>query len=133
MGDGEFGLRVYLEGLKSVSNPHASCIDVKAGTGGLREMGSWDAFRPKKWFGPRPVPSVLYQFRTYYGKKAAILSLLKTVPASIIPYRFKRNKRMMLLGTLISMLIFPIVLIQVLRSWYLASKKLQEGQKIERI
>ena len=34
MGDGEFGLRVYLENIKSVSNPIASCIDVKAGTGG---------------------------------------------------------------------------------------------------
>src|SRR5690606_32721423 len=56
MGDGEFGLRAYLNGLKSISNPFASCIDVKAGTGGLRQMGSWDAFRPKKLFAPRPIP-----------------------------------------------------------------------------
>jgi glycosyltransferase involved in cell wall biosynthesis len=133
MGDGEFGLRVYLEGIKSVSNPFASCIDVKAGTGGLREMGSWDGFRPKKWFDPRPVPSVLYQFRTYYGKKPAILALLKTVPPSIIPYRFKRKKIMMIFGALVSIIIFPLVLIQVMRSWYLSSKKLQEGPKIERL
>src|SRR5690606_27081073 len=31
MGDGEFGLRAYLNGFKSISNPYASCIDVKAG------------------------------------------------------------------------------------------------------
>jgi glycosyltransferase involved in cell wall biosynthesis len=133
MGDGEFGLRLYLDSIPSVSNPYATCIDVKAGTGGLREMGSWDGFRPKNWFGPRPVPSVLYQYRRYYGDKSAILSLLKTVPSSIIPYRFKRNKMMLLLGVLISIFIFPVVLIQVLRSWHLATIKLQEGPKIERI
>ena len=63
MGDGEFGVRVYLEGIRSVSNPLASCIDVQAGTGGLREMGSWDAFRPSTFLAPRPIPSVLYYFR----------------------------------------------------------------------
>ena len=131
MGDGEFGLRAYLAGYKSVSNPKASCIDVKAGEGGLRQLGSWDAFRSKNWLAPKPVPSVLYLFRKYYGNKAAKLALLKTVPSSIMPYQFKRNSYMMVLGALLSLLLLPIVLWQINRSWQLASKKLEEGDKIE--
>ncbi|MCB0456968.1 MAG: glycosyltransferase family 2 protein [Flavobacteriaceae bacterium] len=133
MGDGEFGLRAYLHGIKSVSTPYASCIDVKAGTGGLRQMGSWDAFRPKKWFSPRPIPSVLYLFRRYFGKKRTYLSLLKTVPPSIIPYRFKKNKKMMLLGIFISVFLLPLIVIQVLISWRMASKKIKQGTLIREL
>ena len=133
MGDGEFGLRAYLNGYINVSNPFAKRLHLKVGSGGLREMGSWDGFRPKKWFGPRPVPSVLYQFRTYYGNKRAILALFKMVPPSIIPYQFKGNKIMMLLGYVISVCLFPIILAQVLRSWHLASQKLNEGPKVEKL
>jgi glycosyltransferase involved in cell wall biosynthesis len=132
MGDGEFGLRAYLNGLKSISNPFASCIDVKAGTGGLRQMGSWDAFRPKKLFAPRPIPSVLYLFRKYYGKKRTFLAILKTVPQSIIPYRYKKNKKMLVVGLLISLFLFPFVVLQVFISWRLASKKLRDGALIKR-
>lgn len=130
MGDGEFGLRAYLNGFKSVSNPFASCIDVKAGTGGLREMGSWDAFRPKKLFAPRPIPSVLYLYRKYFGRKRALLAILKTVPQSIIPYKYKKNRKMLALGMLISLFLFPLVLIQVIISWRLATRKLKEGARI---
>ncbi len=133
MGDGEFGARAYLQGFKSVSNPYASCIDVKAATGGLRQLGSWDAFRSKKWFAPRPVPSVLYQFRKYYGKKAAFFALLKFLPPSLIPYQFKRSKIGMVLGFVLTILIFPLILIQVTKSWRLASKKLKEGALIEKL
>lgn len=131
MGDGEFGMRLYLEGIKSVSNPFASCIDVKAGTGGLREMGSWDAFRPSNFFSPRPIPSVLYYFRTYYGNASARLALLRTVPISIFPYQFKKNKPLLLVGLLVTILILPIVIFQVWKSWNLSSKKLKEGALIE--
>ncbi|WP_250434172.1 glycosyltransferase family 2 protein [Hanstruepera flava] len=131
MGDGEFGLRVYLAGLKSVSNPLASCLDVKASTGGLREMGSWDAFRPSKYFAPRPIPSVLYYFRRYYGSAAARWALLRTIPISIFPYQFKKNKALMVVGLLITLLLFPIVCFQVLKSWHLASIKLKIGPLIE--
>lgn len=131
MGDGEFGMRLYLEGIRSVSNPYASCIDVKAGTGGLREMGSWDAFRPSKFFSPRPIPSVLYYFRTYFGNAAARLALLRTVPISIMPYKFKKNKPLLLLGCIVSLLILPIVIFQVSKSWYLSSQKLKEGALID--
>ena len=133
MGDGEFGLRAYLHGIKSISTPFASCIDVKAPSGGLRQMGSWDAFRPKKWFSPRPIPSVLYLFRKYYGTKKSILVLLKTVPPSIIPYRFKKNKKMLLLGIIFSVFLFPIIMLQVGISWNKASKKLAEGDLISEL
>jgi len=133
MGDGEFGLRAYLNGIKSISTPFASCIDVKAPVGGLRQMGSWDAFRPKKWFSPRPIPSVLYLFRKYYGNKLARLSLLKTIPPSIIPYKFKKNKKMMLLGIIFSVFLFPIIILQVLISWRKASEKLSEGNLISEL
>lgn len=131
MGDGEFGLRVYLKGIKSISNPFASCIDVKAGTGGLREMGSWDAFRPSTFFAPRPIPSVLYYFRSYYGNTSARLALLRTVPISIFPYQFKKNKPLLLIGVIVTILLLPIVFYQVFRSWNLASKKIKEGDLIE--
>jgi len=131
MGDGEFGMRVYLAGLKSISNPYASCVDVKAGTGGLREMGSWDAFRPSNFFAPRPIPSVLYYYRKYYGNSAARLALLKTVPLSIVPYRFKKSKPLLIVGVFISLLLLPLVCYQVYRSWNLASGKLKEGAKID--
>nr|WP_251059574.1 glycosyltransferase family A protein [Winogradskyella immobilis] len=133
MGDGEFGLRAYLNGFKSISNPEASCIDVKADVGGLREMGSWDAFRTKKWFAPRPIPSVLYFFRKYFGNKAAKYALMRTVPLSIMPYQFKKNKAMLIIGALVSILILPIVIVQVLKSWRMSNIKLREGELIERL
>nr|WP_321223023.1 glycosyltransferase family A protein [uncultured Psychroserpens sp.] len=131
MGDGEFGLRLYLADIKSISNPKASCIDVKAGEGGLREMGSWDAFRPSNFFSPRPIPSVLYFFRRYFGNKPSKLALLRTVPLSILPYQFKKNKPLLLLGVLISVLLLPLVIYQVLKSWSLASKKIKQGPLIK--
>lgn len=133
MGDGEFGLRAYVHGIKSVSTPYACCIDVKAPSGGLRQMGSWDAFRPKKWFSPRPIPSVLYLFRRYFGKKRTYLALLKTVPPSIIPYKFKKNRKMMLLGIFVSVFLLPIIWIQVMISWSKASKKINEGALISEL
>jgi len=133
MGDGEFGLRAYLYGLKNISNPYAKRIHLKVNSGGLREMGSWDGFRPKKWFAPRPIPSVLYLFRKYYGNKAARFAMLKTMPTSIMPYRFKRKTYMMVIGSAISFLISPIILFQINKSWQLASKKLKQGQKIDKL
>lgn len=129
-GDGEFGLRCYLNGFKAVSNPLAYCEDVKAATGGLREMGSWDAFRPKRLLAPRPVPSVLYMTRKYFGAKAALLSILINVPPSLIPYKYKRNKFLALFGMGISLLIFPLVVFTVLKSWTISSRMLKEGPKI---
>jgi len=53
MGDGEFGMRAYTKGYKSISNPYAKRLHLKVSEGGLREMGSWDGFRPKKMVCPQ--------------------------------------------------------------------------------
>jgi glycosyltransferase involved in cell wall biosynthesis len=133
MGDGEYGLRAYLEGFINISNPYAKRLHLKVATGGLRQMGSWDGFRPTKWFDPRPIPSVLYQFRKYYGRKLTIFSILKTVPFSITPYKYKGNKRILLLAYVSLVLIWPLILFQVIRSWKQASVKLKKGAMIEYI
>lgn len=133
MGDGEFGLRAYLAGYTNVSNPMAKRLHLKVDSGGLRQMGSWDAFRTQSWFDPRPIPSVLYFFRRYFGNTQARWALLRTVPVSIMPYRFKKNKPLMLLGILMTIVLLPLVVFQVLKSWHLASRKLKEGPLIERL
>jgi len=131
MGDGEFGLRAYLNGFLNVSNPYAKRLHLKVESGGLRDMGSWDAFRTKKWFAPKPIPSVLYFFRKYFGNKAAKKALLKNIPISVIPYKFKKNKLLLVIGVFISILMLPIIAFQVYRSWHLSSIKLKQGPLID--
>jgi len=133
MGDGEFGLRCFLQGFKNISNPKAKRVHLKVNSGGLREFGAWDAFRTKNLFQPRPIPSVLYYFRRYYGNIAALWALLKTVPASLLPYKLKRYKVLSALSVFIAILVLPVVLFQVVRSWSLASKKLKQGPLIEQL
>ena len=131
MGDGEFGLRVYLKGLKNISNPFAKRIHLKTSVGGLREIGSWDGFRPNNWFSPKPIPSVLYFYRKYWGDKSALLYMLKILPISLSPYSLKGTK----MGTLLSLLLFfstfPILIFQVHKSWTISKKMLDQGDLIE--
>src|SRR5690554_7384559 len=125
MGDGEFGLRLYTNGFKLVSNPIAYCIDVKAPQGGLRvKEGSWDAWRPKKWNAPRPVPSVLYLSRKYFGNKKSVFMLIRAVAPFIILYQFKRNKVLKLLFVFLLPILFPLLIFQMYKSWKLATQKL---------
>lgn len=131
MGDGEFGLRAYLAGFIGISNPNAKRIHLKVASGGLRQMGSWDGFRPTNWFAPRPIPSVLYLTRRYFGNELAIWDLLIKVPSSIMPIQLKRKPIILLLASAISIVIAPLILIQVIQSWRKASKMIVEGSKIE--
>lgn len=131
MGDGEFGLRAYLAGYKNISNPLAQRLHLKVGEGGLRQMGSWDAFRTKNLTDPRPIPSVLYLFRKYYGDKFARLAMLIELPGSIVPYKYKGNREKLMWGSLIAFMLSPIILLQVLRSWRTSGKMLRQGDKIE--
>lgn len=133
MGDGEFGLRAFIAGFISINNPLACCIDIKAPVGGLRQMGSWDAFRPTKFWAPRPIPSVLYLARKYSGFQGSLMLLLINVPMSIIPYKWKSKKALILLSFLLSIFSIPLIFIQVCWSWTLASKKLSEGEIIKKI
>ena len=131
MGDGEFGLRCYLAGFKNISNYKAKRIHLKVSQGGLRQMGSWDGWRPKKLFGPRPVPSVLYLSRKYFGNQLSIWYILVTIMPSLIPYQFKKSKALKLFSFILLPFLLPLVTIQVIKSWRLASVKLKEGNKIE--
>jgi uncharacterized oligopeptide transporter (OPT) family protein len=50
-----------------------------------------------------------------------------------MPYRYKRNSYMMLIGMLLSILISPLVFLQVYKSWSLAGEKLKKGAKISNL
>lgn len=130
-GDGEYGLRCYLLGLRNVSNPLAGRVHLKVAEGGLRQMGSWDSLRPKKVFAPRPVPSVLYLSRKYFGNHLSKLMLLFSMPGSVIPYNFKSNKWLKVAAGVSLILLWPVLLAQVLASWRKADIKLRQGAKIE--
>ncbi|MDP2159175.1 MAG: glycosyltransferase family A protein [Flavobacterium sp.] len=126
MGDGEFGLRAYLNGYKNISNPKAKRVHLKVSQGGLRQMGSWDGWRPKKLFGPRPVPSVLYLSRKYFGDKSTVFLLIKEILPSLIPYQMKGNKVMALLFILFLPLLLPLVAYQISLSWHKSTIMLQK-------
>lgn len=130
MGDGEFGLRALLNGFLIVTNPKAFIIDIKAPYGGLRHLGSWDAVRPTKLFSSRPLPSVLYLIRKYFGNREARLYILKNIPQSFVPYRNKGDKKSLMLVYLILPFWLPLALLVVLKSWYYSSIKLKEGDRI---
>ncbi|CAM3987220.1 MULTISPECIES: glycosyltransferase family 2 protein [Flavobacterium] len=121
MGDGEFGLRAYLAGYKNISNYKAKRIHLKVSKGGLRQMGSWDGWRPKKLFGPRPVPSVLYLSRKYFGTKHSVYYIMHSILPSLIPYQFKKNKWLKVSSFLLVPFLLPLVLFQVSKSWKLSS------------
>ena len=133
MGDGEFGVRAYLNGFKNISNPKACREHLKVSKGGLRDMGHWDAFRPKNIFWPRPVASVLYFWRKYWGNKAALSSCITTIPLSINPYFMKGR----ITGYIISIFLFlpllPLLTIQLLRSWLKSSRMIKRGPLIEKL
>lgn len=129
MGDGEFGLRAYLHGYKNISNPKAKRIHLKVNEGGLRQMGSWDGWRPKKMLGPRPVPSVLYFSRKYFGNKPTIYFILCSILPSLIPYQFKNKRFLKVLSFAFLPFLLPLVGYQVYKSWKLANVKLNSGIK----
>lgn len=133
MGDGEYGMRAYLAGYKNISNYKAQRIHLKVSEGGLRQMGSWDGWRPKKLFGPRPVPSVLYLSRKYFGAHLSRLFILHSILPSLVPYKFKGNRILKMVSFLLVPFLLPLVCFQVLKSWQLATAKLNEGPKISKL
>ena len=117
MGDGEFGLRAYLNGFKCVSNPLAKRLHLKLSSGGLREVGSWDGFRPRNWISPRPIPSVLYFWRKYWGNEAAFISSIINLPISFTPYKQKGNQLANLLSIILFLIFSPFVSIMFILTW----------------
>jgi len=76
---------------------------------------------------PRPVPSVLYLTRKYFGNRAARYLLMKQVPPSLIPYKYKRNSALLLLGLPLAILFSPAIFWQVFKSWKESGKMLKKG------
>jgi glycosyltransferase involved in cell wall biosynthesis len=131
MGDGEFGYRAYVNGFKSISNPNAPRVHLKVSSGGLREMGSWDGFRPKKWFAPKPVPSVIYLFKKYLTKPLYKNAVLIGIMLSNVPYKHKRSSKMLAVSILLTVIKSPVLLIQFYRSKKIAKKMLNSGKTPE--
>ncbi len=127
MGDGEYGLRCYLNGYRNISNYKAKRIHLKVPQGGLRQMGSWDGWRPKKLLGPRPVPSVLYLTRKYFGAKLSIYYILHSILPSLVPYQFKKNKFLKALSFLLLPFLLPLVLFQIFKSWRQSTQMLKKN------
>ena len=130
MGDGEFGLRAYINGLKSISNPKAFRHHLKVSTGGLREMGSWDGFRSKKWFAPKPVPSVIYLFKKYFPPYLCRNALFIGILLSNIPYKHKGSSKMLLLSLFLTLLKAPVLVIQFYKSLLIAKKMLRQNPSL---
>ena len=128
MGDGEFAYRAFMHGIKSISNYKASRIHLKVSTGGLREMGSWDGFRPKKWFSPKPVPSVIYLYRKYLPPHLRKNALFIGIMLSNVPYRSKRSSKMLLLSVLLMFIKSPLLLFRYLRASHLAKRMLRNDK-----
>lgn len=133
MGDGEFGLRAYLNGFKSISHPLAKRLHLKVSEGGLRQVGSWDAFRTKKLFAPMPIPSVSYYYLTYFDQKALNRLFFQGILTSAIPYKYKGKKLLMPFFLIISFLKLPISLYQFSLSKSKAKKMKKEGSILERL
>ncbi len=131
MGDGEFGIRAYLNGIRSISNPYAKRIHLKVSDGGLREIGHWDGFRPKKWFAPKPIPSVLYLFKKHYPQKLYREAILMGFMLSNVSYKNKRKNSMLVLSMFLMVIKSPLLFIQFLRAKSRADKMLAGGDQIE--
>ena len=126
-GDGEFGIRAYLNGYKSISNPHAARVHLKVKEGGLREMGSWDSFRSKNILAPKPVPSAIYLYKKYFPKELYRNALLIGIMLSNVSYRHKRSSNMLFLSVMLTIIKSPLLLIQYLRSQRIANRMLRNN------
>tara|TARA_B100000131_G_scaffold319591_1_gene365822 strand:+ start:2648 stop:3895 length:1248 start_codon:yes stop_codon:yes gene_type:complete len=133
MGDAEFGLRAYQTGFLSISNPEARRIHLKIDKGGLRQMGSWDGLRPTKIISPRPIPSVLYFSRKYFGTQKSLKYLLVNIPFSLTIYSNKSKKIALLISLIFAIIFSPLLLLQIIWSWRIADKMLKSGPKIPSI
>lgn len=131
MGDGEFGLRAYLNGFISISNPYAKRVHLKVGSGGLREIGHWDGFRPKKLFAPKPIPSVIYLFKTYFSKELYRNNIYLGILTSNVSYQKKRSSVAMVVSVALTVLKLPLLIVQFRKSLNRANKMLQQGNKVE--
>lgn len=134
LGDIEFGLRTYLNGIKSISNPFAKRTHLYASSGGLRNFGYWNPYKPVNFFKPRPAPSVIYYTRKYFHVKNLAILLIRNIPLSFLPMkRKKQTKGKLLIYFLFLIPIAPLLFINLYRSFMMANRMLKEGGKIEQL
>ncbi len=127
MGDGEYGLRCLLHGFPIVSNPHAGRVHLKGESGGLRQMGAWDAIHSIGLFKPRPIPSSLYLARKHFDNETALIYGLSQLPKSMIPYRFKGSGMLKKVPYLFGgFLLCPILLFTFWMSWRKSTEMLRK-------
>jgi hypothetical protein len=125
MGDGEYGLRCLLNGFEIIYNPLAGRIHLKGESGGLRQMGAWDAIHSIGLFKPRPIPSSLYLARKHFDNETALIYGLSQLPKSLIPYRLKGSGALKKIPYLLgSVLLNPILLLTFYMSWRKSSEML---------
>ncbi|HEX8334600.1 MAG TPA: glycosyltransferase family A protein [Segetibacter sp.] len=130
-GDGEFGYRAFKNGVSSISNPFAYRIHLKVKDGGLREIGSWDGFRQKKWFQPKPVPSVVFQYKKYLGGTLSRHAIILGMLLSNVHLKHKKNKGMLFLSAILFVVKSPVLLFQYYRSRKIAMEMLRRDNGIE--
>jgi glycosyltransferase involved in cell wall biosynthesis len=117
MGDAEFGLRSYIAGLTSISNPLASRIHVPTNKGGMRYWGTRNSFKPISFWGSRPDPGVLYFFNRYFEKKYLCSFLLARIFLSYIPSTFKKKIGGIVIGLALFMIFSPFWTLTLFLNW----------------
>jgi glycosyltransferase involved in cell wall biosynthesis len=123
MGDGEFGLRCLLNGFPLISNYKASRIHLKGESGGLRQMGAWDAIHNIGLFKPRPIPSSLYLAKKHFDNQTAFIYGITQLPKALVPYSLKNSSIFRRLHYyLISIFLSPILFVTFLISWKISNK-----------
>ncbi len=132
-GDGEFGYRAFQKGIMSISNPLAHRIHLKVADGGLREVGSWDGFRQKKWFQPKPVPSVVFQYKKYLPAELSRFAVLIGLLLSNVHLKYKRNKYMLGLSTILFLVKSPLLYLQYAKSKKIAQQMLKGDNGIHEL
>ncbi len=94
-------------------------------------MGSWDGFRPKKWFAPKPVPSVIYLYKKYLPNALYLNATFIGIMLSNVPYKYKRSNKMLMLSMLLTIIKSPVLYIQFYRSKKIAEGMLRSKQSVQ--
>ena len=89
-------------------------------------MGSWDGFRPKKWFAPKPIPSVVFLYKKYYPKQLYRSVILLGIMLSNVSYKNKGSNKMLALSIGLTVIKSPLLLIQFLRARSIANEMLRK-------
>jgi glycosyltransferase involved in cell wall biosynthesis len=131
LGDGEFGFRTFLNSIPMVSSPEASRVHLKVESGGLRQMGSWDAFRPTKFFDPKPIPSVIYFYQRYLPKLNLRMAIIIGLILSNTKYSNKKHNFSLIVSIFKTIFLFPIMIVQFQKSQKIANTMILNGSKIK--